>query len=632
MESMSGEELLERYSQDWSHYVKSTKTVNDIFAYLNQYWIKRNHDEGGSAVPIKKTRLDTGLLNQIMQAVFEQITQLRCNQGIRENLIKSVAESFVSLGVERHMEVETKDFYERKFEQPFLRETSTFYNRKTKDLSTTTKVLDYMKEVEFILGRENLLADKLLHPDSKEKLLHTIVEVLIEQPQESFREVFDNLLEEKRETELLRLYNLLVRIKDGLLPLREKFRARIFAVGTETISNIDKSLKPQQYAEVFVRDSLRIYEEYHSLFESSFKNNVPGHSDYGKQDSGFSEALSQGVASFINSTALLPPSEDSPDKRNEMAQRKAAELISVYCDHLLKKGSKISETDRIHAITPVLSISKFLAARDFFLEKYRQSLSRRLISNNYESIDFEKIVLGLSGLSEEKQAVTNLQSMLNDVQMSIELSETFNSLNRQKPGFEFSFRILTKGKWPLKAEKSSLQLPPSLAQTWQHVPKYYDGKHVNRILNPLWKFSKVHIVPTYLNTPVKKGQYLMVSTLQYAVLGLFEDKTESLTWEAIAERTLDVSQKDDAQTVKSHAEVIKATLATLVHTGAMLVVPNDAQPGPGASYRLNLDFKFKPKQRVVNLDIQLKADRKREDVEADERVEEDRKHLIQAAI
>ena len=68
------------------------------------------------------------------------------------------------------MEIETKDFYDIQFETPFLKETCSFYKQKSKDLSTTSKILDYMKEVEFILNRENQLADKLLHPDSKEKV------------------------------------------------------------------------------------------------------------------------------------------------------------------------------------------------------------------------------------------------------------------------------------------------------------------------------------------------------------------------------------------------------------------------------------------------------------------------------
>ena len=288
--------------------------------------------------------------------------------------------------------------------------------------------------------------------------------------------------------------------------------------------------------------------------------------------------MSRGVGKFLNSSAILSPSKDSADKQRDQAQKKAAELISAYCDYLLKKGSKLMEQERLTLLRPALNISKFLSAKDMFLEKYRQNLSRRLIGNNYESIEFEKNVLNLEGMSDDKQTAMKLDSMLNDIQISGELSETFVR-NAETPNYDFSIKILTSSRWPLKADKTSLQLPENLANIWQNVPQYYNQKHEGRVLTPLWKYSKVHIVPTHLNIPVKKGQYFTASTFQYTVLALFEDKNESIPWDAIVERTAQ-SNLQDKQAMMIHTEVIKATVSTLIHTNVILSEPSGVEPGP----------------------------------------------------
>ncbi|KAJ1921898.1 ubiquitin ligase (cullin) of SCF [Mycoemilia scoparia] len=637
MRELSGEKLLKYYSEEWSHFVKSTKTINDIFSYLNQHWIKRNRDEGGDAVGIKKLMLiywkqmmDENIQASLLHAVFDQVSQYRNKIGIKESLVKDVTDSFVSLGVERHMEVETKDFYDNNFEKQFLIESRAFYEQRNKDLSTTGRILDYMKAVEDIMIRENKLADQLLHPDSKQKLLDTIVTVLIEECQESLKSVFETLLDENRAEELLRLYNLLVRINNGLTSLREKFKQKIVEAGTDAISRIDKGLKPQQLAESFVNESLRIYNEYSAILNSSFYNADKNSEDFNKHDTGFNEYLSKGISEFLNSDIILPPSNDKPDKRKDLAHKKAAELISTYCDYLLKRASKLSVQERIDLIKPVLNISKFLIAKDMFAERYRQNLSRRLISNNYESIEFEKSILSLDGMVEEKQSFIKLDSMLNDIQISGEFSETL-ARNIGKCGYDFSVKILTNNRWPLKADKTSLKLPENLARTWEKVPQYYNQMHEGRALNPLWKHSKVEIVPTYLNTPIRKGQYFTASTLQYSVLSLFDDKAQSIPWEKVI---ADTSRSDpqDKQAIALHSEVMKNAVSVLIHTGVILPEPSNTKPGPDMSLRLNLDFKFKPKQRHVNLDIQLKSESKLEDAEASEKVEESRKILMQAAI
>ncbi|KAK5694352.1 ubiquitin ligase (cullin) of SCF, partial [Elasticomyces elasticus] len=109
-ESHAEEALLGFYIREWSRYTTGATYVNHLFRYLNRHWVKREIDEG------KKNVYDVYTLHlvkwkddffakvhgKVMQAVLNLIEKQRNGETIEQSQIKSVVDSFVSLGLDEN--------------------------------------------------------------------------------------------------------------------------------------------------------------------------------------------------------------------------------------------------------------------------------------------------------------------------------------------------------------------------------------------------------------------------------------------------------------------------------------------------------------------------------------------------
>ena len=184
----SDEALLSFYIREWERFTTSAKYVNHLFRYLNRHWVKREMDEGKKNIYDVYTlhlvqwrlTLFEAVHEKVMDAVLKMVEKQRHGETIEHGQIKSIVDSFVSLGLDESDPTKsTLDVYRFNFERPFLEATKNFYTSESAQFVAENSIVEYMKKAEVRLDEEAERVNMYLHPDILGPLTKTCNTALI---------------------------------------------------------------------------------------------------------------------------------------------------------------------------------------------------------------------------------------------------------------------------------------------------------------------------------------------------------------------------------------------------------------------------------------------------------------------
>ena len=186
------------------------------------------------------------------------------------------------------------------------------------------------------------------------------------------QEEFQRLLDNEKEDDLNRMYNLLHRIPNGLDPLRDRFESHVKRAGLEGVERIcgeDKTVEVVRSlfsACIYRADKLLIGQEPKAYVDALLVV-------HGKND-GLVQRAFKGEPGFVASldkvyfcvledqieTALIPSQACrefvNRNKACGSSSSKSPELLSKYSDGLLRKSNKGAEDDDLEvALTRIVS-------------------------------------------------------------------------------------------------------------------------------------------------------------------------------------------------------------------------------------------------------------------------------------
>ncbi|EGS22030.1 ubiquitin-protein ligase-like protein [Thermochaetoides thermophila DSM 1495] len=599
------EALLQFYIREWQRYTDAAKYIHHLFRYLNRHWVKREMDEGKKNVYDVYTLhlvrwrdvLFAQVSEKVMDAVLKLVERQRLGETIEHSQIKAVVDSFVSLGLdEGDSSKTTLEVYRYHFERPFLEATRQFYQKESKQFVAENSVVEYMKKAEARLREEEERVKLYLHPDIAIPLKKACNEVLIADHQNLLREEFQVLLDNDREEDMARMYNLLSRISDGLDPLRAKFETHVRNAGLAAVAKVAsdaEKLEPKTYVDAL----LEVHTQYSGLVKRAF-NDEPE----------FTRSLDNACREFVN--------------RNEVCKagsNKSPELLAKYTDVLLRKsGTGVEDAELESTLAQVMTVFKYIEDKDVFQKFYSRMLARRLVHSNSSSDDAE-----MSMISKLKEAcgfeyTNKLQRMFQDMQISKDLNNGYKEHLSAVgvKGLDSTFSILGTGFWPLTPPNTSFNPPEEVNADCERFARFYKNKHEGRKLTWLWQLCKGEVKTNYIRN-AKMPYIFQVSAYQMAILLLFNEKDRN-TYEEIASSTA------------LNAEALDPSLGILLKAKVLLLEGGGGKVGPGAVFALNYDFKNKKFR--VNLNVGMKSETKQEEAETNKTIEEDRKLLLQSAI
>ncbi|KAJ5729035.1 Cullin-1 [Penicillium malachiteum] len=477
------EALLGFYIREWTRYTTAAKYINHLFSYLNRHWVKREIDEG------KKNVYDVYTLHlvkwkddffehvhsKVMDSVLSLIEKQRNGETIEQSQIKSIVDSFVSLGLdENDSKKSTLEVYRHYFQQPFIDATRKYYENESRQFVAENSVVEYMKKAEARLDEEKARVGLYLHSDVTKSLTETCLDVLVTAHSNLLRDEFQVLLNNERQEDLARMYGLLSRIKEGLDPLRGIFEKHVKKAGLAAVEKVNsegENFEPKLYVDAL----LQVHSRYQSLVEDAFNG-----------ESEFVRSLDNACREFVN--------------RNCIAQSnntKSPELLAKYTDSLLKKGSKAAEESELEEmLVQIMTVFKYIEDKDVFQKFYSKALAKRLVHVSSVSDDAET-----SMISKLKEAcgfeyTNKLQRMFQDIQISKDLNASYKD--------------------------------------WQDKKFYFD-KHNGRKLTWLWQLCKGEMKANYIKG-AKVPYTFQVSTFQMAILLLFNE-AETMSYSDIEKAT-----------------------------------------------------------------------------------------------
>ena len=599
------EALLSYYIREWDRYTTAAKYTNHLFRYLNRHWVRREMDEG------KKDVYDVYTLHlvqwkdvlfkkvheKVMDAVLKMVEKQRNGETIEQSQVKSIVDSFVSLGLdEADSTKSTLEVYRYHFERPFVAATKTYYENESNQFIAENSVIEYMKKAEIRLEEEKARVGLYLHPDIMKNLMNTCLVALVTDHSVLLRDEFQVLLDADRQDDLARMYKLLSRVHDGLEPLRNKFEAHVRKSGLAAVEKVavdGENMEPKTYVDAL----LEVHTQYQKLVDNAFS-----------AESEFVRSLDNACKEFVNRNKVC-----------KTGSTRSPELLAKYTDALLKKSAKSAEEADLEAsLIQIMTVFKYIEDKDVFQKFYSRMLAKRLVHSSSASEDAETSMIGKLKEACGFEYTNKLQRMFQDIQISADLNSSFKemlakSLNADDAKVDATYQILGTGFWPLTAPTTHFIPPQEIVSTYQKFQGFYFDKHSGRKLTWLWQLCKGEIRANYIKN-TKIPYTFLVSTYQMAILLLFND-TDNMSYDTIQEATA------------LNSETLDPSLSVFVKAKVLLPSPENGKAESGTSYSLN--FNFKNKKVKVNLNITVKSEAKQEVEDTHKTIEEDRKLLMQ---
>jgi cullin 3 len=176
-------------------------------------------------------------------------------------------------------------------------------------------------------------------------------------------------------------------------------------------------------------------------------------------------------------------------------------------------------------------IFRYLADKDVFESFYKQHLAKRLLGGRSVSDDAERTMVSLLKAECGYQFTTKLEGMFNDIRISRETRDKYKAHKRHEESNRSTIKavdievdVLTTGYWPSQ-NVPPCTLPQPIQESIDHFSKFYLNEHTGRKLSWQTTAGAAELRVTFSG----RRHELCVSTYQMCILLLFnENKTLTL--------------------------------------------------------------------------------------------------------
>jgi cullin 1 len=504
--------FLQELRTRWANHLIMNKWLKRFFTYLDRYYVKHHSLPTLTQAGLRcfRTKIFEELKADITAAILNLINEERENRIIDKSLIKATVEMYESMGMG------TLDAYTVDLETPLLINTREFYSRK-RDEWINDSTPEYLIKAETALEAERIRVQEYLNSSSEAKLLKTVEEEILEKVEMLLLEKETSgckaLLQNDKSSDLNRMFRLFSRIDHGLIPISNYVRDFISSAGLDIVARrqarLDEGEKDKNDDPKFVKGLIDLHEKYLEVIKRDFA----GHNLFqkGLKDA-FVEVVNKNIAQYTN-----------------------AELMSTFCDRILKAGGgeKISDAEIETSLEQIVQLFSYLTDKDLFAEIYRNQLAKRLLNQRSAGDDSEKEKLMIAKLKVQcgTQFTSKMEGMLADLAVGSNQRAEFEARMRQvESKLDFGVQVLTTGFWPTY-RSSEVTLTPEMAKCINVFREWHEQKHQKRKLN--WVFTQGSA--TVRGTFSKKTYDFQVSTLQAVVLNALNDG-HTLSFDDLAQR------------------------------------------------------------------------------------------------
>ncbi|ONK73912.1 uncharacterized protein A4U43_C03F860 [Asparagus officinalis] len=560
--------------------------IRDILMYMDRTFVPVTNK-----VPVHELGLNlwrdhvihsSQIQNRLLITLLELIQDERMGQVINRGLMRNITKMLMDLG---------SSVYQEEFERPFLEISASFYKTESQTFVECCDCGEYLNRAEKRLNEEIERVSHYLDPKSEAKLTDVVEREMITNYMQRLVHMENsglvNMLIDDKYEDLSRMYCLFRRVSGGLSIIRDVMTSHLRETGKQLVVDPERLKDPVD----FVQRLLDQKDKYDKIISTSFNN-----------DKTFQNALNASFEYFINLNNRSP------------------EFISLYVDDKLRKGLKgVSEEDVEIVLDKVMMLFRYLQEKDVFEKYYKQHLAKRLLSGKTVSDDAERSLIVKLKTECGYQFTSKLEGMFTDLRTSEDTMRDFYASQSSEigDGPTLGVQILTTGSWPTQPSPAC-NLPTEILGVCERFKSYYLGTHTGRRLTWQTNMGTADIKATF-----GKGQKheLNVSTYQMCILMLF-NSCDRLNYKEIEQAT-EIPASDLKRCLQSLA-CVKGKNVLRKEPMSKDIVEDDA-----------FYFNDKFTSKFIKVKIGTVAAQKESEPEKQEtrqRVEEDRKPQIEAAI
>jgi len=266
-----------------------------------------------------------------------------------------------------------------------------------------------------------------------------------------------------------------------------------------------------------------------------------------------------------------------------------------------------------------MMLFRFIQEKDVFEKYYKQHLAKRLLLGRSVSDDAERNMIAKLKTECGYQFTSKLEGMFSDMKLSTDTMESFKGYLQKSDsdllhGVDLSVYVLTTGYWPTQAA-AKCNLPPEILHCCEVFKKFYLSNHNGRRLT--WQ--------TNMGTADLKAFFgsrkheLNVSTYQMVILLLFNTSSQ-ITFKELKEASgIPVPE-------------LKRNLMALCMAKYKVLAKEPKTKNVADEDTFAFNSAFKSKLYRVRILPLARGESKEERDATREKVDEERKHQIEAAI
>ncbi|KAJ9683671.1 hypothetical protein PVL29_019304 [Vitis rotundifolia] len=586
IEAAQGGLFLEELNRKWADHNKALQMIRDILMYMDRTFIPSTHKTPVHELGlnlwrdniIHSAKIQTRLQDTLLDLVLRERTGEVINRGLMRNVIKML----MDLG---------SSVYQDDFEKHFLEVSADFYRAESQQFIECCDCGEYLKKAERRLNEEMERVSHYLDAKSEAKITSVVEKEMVESHMQRLVHMENsgliNMLVDDKYEDLGRMYSLFRRVPNGLFIIRDVMTSHIRSTGKQLVTDPERLKDPVD----FVQRLLDEKDKNDKIINLAFNN-----------DKTFQNALNSSFEYFINLNSRSP------------------EFISLFVDDKLRKGLKgVSEEDVEVVLDKVMMLFRYLQEKDVFEKYYKQHLAKRLLSGKTVSDDAERSLIVKLKTECGYQFTSKLEGMFTDMKTSEDTMQGFyaSSFAETGDGPTLAVQVLTTGSWPTQPS-ATCNLPAEILGVCEKFRGYYLGTHTGRRLSWQTNMGTADLKATF-----GRGQKheLNVSTHQMCALMLFNN-ADRLSYKEIEQAT-EIPASDLKRCLQSMA-CVKGKNILRKEPMSKDIAEDDA---------FFVNDKFSSKFYKVKIGtVVAQRESEPENQETRQRVEEDRKPQIEAAI
>jgi len=607
--------FLQTLNAAWSDHQTSMVMIRDILMYMDRVYVQQNNVDNVYNLGLKIFRDEvvrhSNINDFLRHSLLDMVAKERRGEVVDRGAVKNACQMLMILGIE------TRTVYVEDFERPFLAESREFYMAESQKFLAENSASMYIKKVEARINEEAERATHYLDKSTEEPIVKVLEEELISKHMKTIVEMENSgvvhMLKNNKTDDLACMYKLLVRVPNGLKTMCTCISAYLREQGKALVT---EEREDGKNSITYIQSLLDLKDRFDHFLHESFSN-----------DNQFKKMISSDFEYFINLNLKSP------------------EFLSLFIDDKLKKGVKgMTEQEIETVLDKSMVLFRFLQEKDVFERYYKQHLARRLLLNKSVSDDSEKNMISKLKTECGCQFTSKLEGMFKDMTVSNGYMEEFrgfiNQANVNLQGVDLTVRVLTTGYWPTQSATPKCNIPSAPRLAFEQFRRFYLAKHSGRQLTlqpqlgsadlnavfwgPKKEDSSESVGASSSSTKAGSRKHIIqVSTYQMCVLMLFNNR-EKWTYEEIKQET-DIPEKDLLRAIQSLA--VGKIAQRILHKE-----PKVKEIEPTHTFTVNDQFTSKLFRVKIQTVAATKGEAEPERKETRTKVDEDRKHEIEAAI